>query len=154
MQRMAELTEGKLSMDNTEEHRLADLPPGVSSYEINGPLFFGAAQNAMEALHAIHGDSFHALILDLGKVPIIDATGFAALENAISVLVRRKKIVILAGPLPRPRKIFDKARLDTRHPGLVRIAEDLAAALALAREIRPSTPPRRSRPPSVAPAVP
>jgi SulP family sulfate permease len=134
MRRMAEITETKLSLDNTEEHRLIDLPPGVSFYEINGPLFFGAAQNAMEALHASHRDAFHALILNLGKVPIIDATGFAALENAVDGLVKRKKVVIFAGPLPKPRTIFDKAAFDRRHPGMVFIAEDLLAALKVARE--------------------
>ena len=144
MRRMAELTESKLTMDNTEEHRLLDLPPGASFYEINGPLFFGAAQNAMEALHASHRDAFRVLVLHLGKVPVIDASGFAALENAVEVLVKRKKVVVLAGPLPRPRTIFDKARLDARHEGMVHFAEDLPAALKLAREIPPPRTNRRS----------
>jgi SulP family sulfate permease len=144
MRRMAEITETTLAIDNTEEHRLVDLPPGVSFYEINGPLFFGAAQNAMEALRASHNDAFHALILHLGKVPVIDATGFAALENAILALVRRKKIVILAGPLPRPREVFDKAHLEANP--LIRRADDLQAALELARALPP--PARRSRAPT------
>ena len=144
MRRMAELTETNLTIDNTEEHRLRDLPRGVDFYEINGPLFFGAAQSAMEALHASRSDQFHTLILHLGKVPIIDATGFAALENAVEGLVRRKKGVILAGPLPRPRKVFDKARLDARHGGMVRIAEDLTSAIALARQIQPPASNHRS----------
>ena len=153
MRRMAEITESKLAVDNTEEHRLVDLPRGVSFYEINGPLFFGAAQNAMDALHASHSDTFHALILHLGRVPVIDATGFAALENAIEVLVKRNKIVILAGPLPHPRKIFEKARLDAHHEGMVRIAEDLPAALELARAIQPPPPHRRSHAPPAAHAA-
>ena len=153
MRRMAEITKGKLAMDNTEEHRLVDLPVGVSFYEINGPLFFGAAQNAMDALHASHNDAFHALILHLGKVPVIDATGFAALENAVDVLVKRKKLVILAGPLPQPRKIFDKAQLAARHDGMVLVAEDLTAALKLAREIEPPQSNRRSHAPPSAHAA-
>jgi SulP family sulfate permease len=148
MRRMAEITETKLSLDNTEEHRLIDLPPGVSFYEINGPLFFGAAQNAMEALHASHSDAFRALILHLGKVPVIDATGFAALENAIEGLVKRKKVVIIAGPLPRPRSIFEKARFDERHVGMIRIAEDLTAALKVARELELPSSSRQTRPPT------
>lgn len=135
MKRMAEITESKLSMDNTEEHRRIDVPHGVSLYEVNGPLFFGAAQSAMAALHASHSDAFHALILHLGKVPVIDATGFAALESAVEVLVRQKKTVILAGPLPRPRSIFEKAGLDGKYGGKIRIVDDLPAALRLAREL-------------------
>jgi len=148
MRRMAEITETKLSLDNTEEHRLVDLPRGVSFYEINGPLFFGAAQNAMEALHASHTDAFRALILHLGKVSVIDATGFAALESAVEGLVKRKKVVIIAGPLPRPRSIFEKARFDERHVGMVLVAEDLTAALKLARELELPTSSRPTRPPT------
>ncbi|MGH7327288.1 MAG: C4-dicarboxylic acid transporter DauA [Polyangiaceae bacterium] len=133
MRRMAELTDVNVAFDHTEDHRLSDLPAGVSFYEVNGPLFFGAAQRAMDALHASHTDAFHVLILHLGRVPVIDATGFAALENAVEAIVKRKKVVILAGPLLRPRKIFEKARLDARDDGRVRFSADLASALVLAR---------------------
>lgn len=63
--------------------------------------FFGAAQNAMGALHAAHGDGYSVLVLSLGHVPVIDATGLVALDNAIATLVRQGKEVVLAGPLPK-----------------------------------------------------
>jgi anti-anti-sigma regulatory factor len=110
------------------------VPPGVVVYEINGPLFFGASQNAMASLGAIKGDTFKVLVLHLGRVPVIDATGFVALENAIDSVVRQKKGVVLAGPLPRPRTIFDKARLGAKHPEL-RMADSLEAAIEIAREL-------------------
>jgi SulP family sulfate permease len=135
MKRMSDVTESKLMADNTEEHRLGDLPRETSFYEVNGPLFFGAAQRAMDALRASENDSFRTMIVHLGKVPVIDATGFAALENAIDALVRRKKVVILAGPLPSPRSIFDRAHLEANHGGNVRVVADLASAIDLAREI-------------------
>jgi SulP family sulfate permease len=147
MGRMAAITEAKLAIDNTEEHRLIDLPPGVSLYEINGPLFFGAAQNAMAALQASHTDAFFAIILSLGKVPVIDATGLVALESAVDALVARKKAVILAGPLPRPREVFERARLDERRDGMVCFADDLQAAVVIARDLRPPPPSRRSHAP-------
>lgn len=134
MRRMAEITGTKVMLDNTEETGSVDLPPGVGYYEINGPLFFGAAQNAMEALHASRGDTFNVLVLYLGRTSVIDATGFAALESAIEVLIRRKKTVILAGPLPRPTSIFEKANLPGKHKAL-KMADDLDMALKLAREL-------------------
>lgn len=134
MRRMAEITESKLSLDRTEDSGRPDLPSGVNLYEVNGPLFFGAAQNAMDALHASRGDTFRVLVLSLGRVPVIDASGFAALENAIDLLVKRGKTVILAGPLPRPQRVFDKARLHERHATL-KLAPDLDAALAMAAAI-------------------
>jgi SulP family sulfate permease len=134
MRRMAEITGTKLALDNTQETGSVDLPPGVGYYEVNGPLFFGAAQNAMEALHASRGDTFDVLVLHLGRTPVIDATGFAALENAIEVLIRRKKTVIVAGPLPHPRRIFERANLHGKHSAL-RMVDDLDMALKLAREL-------------------
>jgi SulP family sulfate permease len=131
MRRMSELTQSKMLVDNTEEHRRAALPRGTIFYEVNGPLFFGAASRAMEALHASETDAFDTIIIHLGKVPVIDATGLAALENAVIALVRRKKRVLLAGPLPAPEDIFARAALD-KHSG-VHVTPDLPSAVDLAR---------------------
>ena len=139
MRRMADITQTRLTADSLNEidqHRPGSraAPPGVVVYEINGPLFFGAAQNAMATLGAIRSSSFRVLVLDLGRVPVIDATGFVALENAIATVIRQRKHVVLAGPLPRPQKIFDKAQLSAKHPEL-RMASSLDHALALATEL-------------------
>jgi sulfate permease, SulP family len=135
MRRMAELTQGSIQVEGEDDAPDApahlDLPPGVARYVINGPLFFGAAETAMEALHASRTDGFGVMILDLSLVPAIDATGFTALEDAIKSLVRRRKSVILAGPLPRPHAIFENSRLTERYSG-VHATSDLADALALA----------------------
>jgi SulP family sulfate permease len=133
MKRMSDLTETRLTLDASEDAPVK-APKGVLVYEINGPLFFGASQNAMATLAAVRGDTFKVLVLHLGRVPVIDATGFVALENAIQSVVRQKKGVVLAGPLPRPRKIFDKARLEKTYPAL-RMADSLEAALAIATEL-------------------
>jgi hypothetical protein len=42
--------------------------------------------------------------------------------------------VVLAGPLPKPREIFDRAKLEAKHPGLL-IANTLDAALRIAEEL-------------------
>ncbi len=132
MRRMAEITESHLTLDQTEESETLGLPRDVALYQVNGPLFFGAAQQAMESLHATSGDSFRLLILDLSRVPVIDATGFAALESTLHNLTRRGKQVVIAGPLPRPDRIWTGSRIENSIPG-VRLAADLTAALAHAR---------------------
>jgi SulP family sulfate permease len=129
MRRMAELTESSSILGNQEESEQTRLPKGVALYEINGPLFFGAAQKAMEALSTSRVDTYQVLILHLGKVPVIDATGLAALENAIQSLMRRKKTVVIAGPLPRPREMWMKANLKQKFEGL-----EIASTLDHARE--------------------
>jgi SulP family sulfate permease len=134
MRRMAEMTEGRATLQSDSNERTNVVPDRVGLYEIDGPLFFGAAQNAMGALHASHGDSYEVLVLNLGRVPVIDGTGLVALDNAIATLRRQKKQVVVAGPLPKPRSIFDKARLEERHDGLT-FAPDLDAAYAIAKRI-------------------
>jgi SulP family sulfate permease len=134
MRRMAELTESSSLLGNQEESEQTRLPKGVALYEINGPLFFGAAQKAMEALSTSRTDTYEVLILHLGKVPVIDATGLAALENVLQGLVRRKKAVVIAGPLPRPREMWMKVNLKQKFPGL-EIASTLDHALERAASL-------------------
>ncbi|MEO8799827.1 MAG: C4-dicarboxylic acid transporter DauA [Polyangiaceae bacterium] len=131
MRRMADLTESHFELDASRDGSMLELPRGAVLYEINGPLFFGAAQKAMGLLNTARGNDFHVLIIHLGRVPAIDASGLVSLESAIAGVLRRHKKVILAGPLPRPHSIFEKAKLEAKHPGLS-IARDLAAATVLA----------------------
>ena len=140
MRRTAELTHSRIiegtRNESESEHELV---PGVALYEIAGPLFFGAAQNAMGAIGSIGADT-RVIVLALGGVPSIDATGFVALESAITRLRSLKKTVVLAGPLPQPRSVFDRANLPVHHEH-VRFAETLADGLALARELVRATEP-------------
>jgi SulP family sulfate permease len=150
MRRMSELTESRLELDASRDGSMIALPPGVILYEINGPLFFGAAQKAMGALNTARGNDFRVLVIHLGRVPAIDATGLVALEQAVADILRtKKKKVILAGPLPRPHKIFQNAKLEAKHPGLS-IARDLAAATVLAEQL---TRPEPEPVPSLNPAA-
>ena len=85
-------------------------------------------------------------------MPVIDATGLVALENAIDGRVRQQEArVILAGPLPRPREVFDKAGLDRKYPGL-RIVHDVDAAIALAESLLAARNPPPTPPPPPPPS--
>jgi SulP family sulfate permease len=134
MRRMSELTESRLRLDSSQEGGSASVPKGVLLYEINGPLFFGAAQKALRALGLRSRDEFKVLVIHLGRVPVIDATGLVALENTISGAIKARRDVILAGPLPKPRAIFDKAKLEKKHRGLT-ITADIDTAIALAERL-------------------
>ncbi len=138
MRRTAELTSSRI-WDGTGPESDYDLPPGVVVFEIAGPLFFGAAQNAMGALSAI-GAETRVVVLALGNVPSIDATGLVALESALKRLQDTKTQVVLSGPLPQPRQVFERADLPG-HYGHVRFAPDLQAGIALARELGDATAP-------------
>ncbi len=141
MSRMADLTRTRVLQASTDESS-RDLPPGVAVYEIAGALFFGAASAAMGALGTIAAD-VRVLVLGLGAVPVIDATGLVALESALAALARRRIFVIVAGPLPEPRAMFVRAGLesDMEH---VLFADDLAQALDIARDMVVLNPDWRS----------
>jgi anti-anti-sigma regulatory factor len=53
------------------------------------------------------------VILGLGRVPVIDATGLVALESALDRLQRDKRFVIIAGPLPSSRPTSSTCCLPT-----------------------------------------
>ena len=106
-------------------------------FAVRGPLFFGAAQGAVAALHAARRDDYRVMILDLRDVPVIDATGVVALDNAIGELIRQRHRVVLAGLSARPGRVIANAALEARHPGLfvearMESAIELAARLAQA----------------------
>ena len=57
-----------------------------------------------------------------------------ALESALDRLQRTKRFVIIAGPLPEPRRIFEKAELEVRMDHVL-FAADVEQALDIARDM-------------------
>jgi sulfate permease, SulP family len=127
MRRMAELTDVKL--DTGTMQRL-ELPEGVRLYEIAGPLFFGAAQKAMSVFDALGARSL-AVILYMGQVPAIDATGLVALETLLGRLKRGGHKVILCAMRPQVADVVARAGIVPER-GLLALAPDLDAAVSLA----------------------
>jgi len=127
MRRMSVLTRAELE---TPAHLKIDVPPGIRIYEIAGPLFFGAAKSAMEALHSV-GTKDHTFILDMRHVPTMDATGLVALESVLDRLHRSKIKVIFAGLTPEVSEIFNRAGIK-RELGKIAYAPDVETAVSMA----------------------
>lgn len=129
MRRMAELSGARLVGSGHPEHRVP-IPPGVLAYEIDGPLFFGAAEKAMNTLHSI-GREARVLVLDLDGVPVIDATGLVNLASALDRLRRDRVAVVLTALRAPVRATLARAGLvpDGEH---LREAPTLAAGVELA----------------------
>jgi SulP family sulfate permease len=106
------------------------VPSGIRVYEIAGPLFFGAAKSAMEALHTV-GDKDHTYILDMRNVPTVDATGLVALESVIDRLHRSKIKIIFAGLSPDMSDMFARAGIK-RELGKIAYAPDVETAVSMA----------------------
>jgi len=98
MRRMAEVTNVSIvtreladGPDNEEENdpnsvRRREIPPGVEVFEINGPFFFGAAEQFKDTLGQIAKNP-KVLIIRMRDVPAVDSTGLHALHE----LARRCK---------------------------------------------------------------
>ncbi|HEY4882243.1 MAG TPA: C4-dicarboxylic acid transporter DauA [Myxococcales bacterium] len=130
MRRMAEVASVQL-VGEDHPHINLELPREVLLYEVNGPLFFGAAERAMDALKGI-GRRPRVLILYLGAVPAMDVTGLVALESALARLKQQGVFCIIAGLRPQPESVLRKANVQEQ-PGRLRIVATLDEAAADAR---------------------
>jgi SulP family sulfate permease len=93
------------------------LPPGVLVYRIEGPFFFGAAEKLESTLERVPLD-VNAIVLRLGRVPFVDATGLATLLEVIERYRRRKVRVLLCGIHPDLQEPLRAAGvLDAVEPG-------------------------------------
>jgi len=102
MKRMSESVEiqNKSSEEFNGEHlfddELHDLPEDVFLYEINGPLFFGAARQFQETVLNTNLEP-KVIIIRMRYVPLIDATGYQSLKEIIRFYKSRQIKVILSG---------------------------------------------------------
>ncbi len=129
MRRMADISGGKLEEAHSHQH--GPLPKGVLQYSIDGPLFFGAAQKAMSALHDVKRTA-RVVIIEIVDVPAMDATGLVALESALAKLWKDKSKVIIAGAQAQPRQVLERAGL-VPAPGKLRYVDTLGEAIEIAR---------------------
>jgi SulP family sulfate permease len=127
MHRMVEVTQIQLvHADHPALPRA--LPAGVIVYDIDGPLFFGAAQKAMGALGAIAGRA-RVVILRMEGVPVLDATGLVALESAIARLRASQCRAILCGLQQQPARVLQRSELSKPESGVL-FCPDIDTALA------------------------
>lgn len=104
MKRMSDVTSIKvLAKEIEDDEKNGDklsprlpVPQGVEVYEINGPLFFGAANRFNETERAI-SQKPKVCILRFCDVPIIDSTGMHALRSFCDNCKKSKTHIIITG---------------------------------------------------------
>jgi sulfate permease, SulP family len=84
------------------------LPPGVLVYSIDGPFFFGAAEKLEHTLEVIQSHT-DTLILRMGRVPFVDATGIQALADVITDCQKKKTRAILVELRPNVRAKLERS---------------------------------------------
>jgi len=84
--------------------------PQISIYNVEGPLFFGAAQSfEQQIMKSIHYKP-KVLLLRLGRVPFMDTTGEARLESIVKDFSKHG-IVLVSGIKSQPKSVLIKTGL-------------------------------------------
>lgn len=106
------------------------LPASVAVYDINGPLFFGAAEKAITSLHVID-PTIKTVIVDMHDVPSIDGTAIVALQSLITDMQHEGVRLIMVG---LPSRIIVKLRRAgiCKVEGSLTYCSDLEQARAMA----------------------
>jgi SulP family sulfate permease len=108
---------------------LARLPSNVMVYSIDGPFFFGAVESLDRALR--RNNLYPAsIVIRLGRVPFMDATGIQTLQDVIRNLEKRNVRVLLSEANPRVHGKLVNAGIISCDPRRPNHFDDLHAALA------------------------
>jgi SulP family sulfate permease len=87
-----------------------NVPKGVEVFEINGPLFFGAAYKFKDSMRFVE-TSPKVLIIRMRFVPVIDATGLHTLGLVFNEAKNMGTRFVISGIQPGVYKEFEKSGL-------------------------------------------
>jgi SulP family sulfate permease len=108
MRRMADSVNVERQIDATATDPPAKPDSGVVIYSIEGPLFFGAAEKLERTLAHIQRPAT-TLILRMGNVPFLDATGIDAIDRMIGDFKHHGAAVIMVELRPNVRLKLERA---------------------------------------------
>jgi SulP family sulfate permease len=108
MRRMAETVSIEQQSFKDDANEEVVLPHHVLVYRIDGPFFFGAAEKLERTLERLQL-GVEIIVLRLGRVPFMDATGLNTLGEIVGRLRKRHVHVLLCGIHPALRQSLDSA---------------------------------------------
>jgi len=130
IRRMSLLTETR-RVDAESPAASGELPEAVALYDIDGPLFFGAAEKALTSLHLVD-PKVRVVILDMHDVPSMDGTAIVALKSLVDEMHREGVGLVMVG---LPARIIVKLRRAglRKTAGRLTWCRELSHARAVAR---------------------
>lgn len=113
MARMSEVTDVRSwkATEESDDEKLRPIPKDVYVYEMNGPMFFGAADKIADM--KITKDA-KVLIVRMSKVPAIDTTAIGKLEILLSKCQKNGIRVLFSHVNEQPLKAMKKSGLYTK----------------------------------------
>lgn len=110
MKRMSESVSIEVQSHESLRDEVADgnfsLHPGTVVYMMEGPFFFGAAERLESTLERVHSHA-DTLVLRMGQVPFIDATGMQSLWDLLDVCKKNGTRLVLSEARPN---VLEKLR--------------------------------------------
>ncbi|WP_066586190.1 SulP family inorganic anion transporter [Sphingomonas pruni] len=138
MMRMSETVQidagGAPEGDEGEDiHQRDALPAGVEVFRIDGPVFFGIANELLDTLRRM-GQTPKVIILRMRRVPLLDASGTTTIAEIVHRSGAAGAQIILSGVQPQPLAMLDRVRLGRDGAGVIH-AESFPEALRIAASI-------------------
>lgn len=140
MARMSETVQieagiGGVSEDDASEdiHQRDALPEGVEVFRIDGPVFFGIANELLDTLRRI-GRTPQVIILRMRRVPLLDASGATIVAEIVHRASASGAQVILSGVQPQPLAMLERVDLGRKNVGIIH-TETYPEALGIAATI-------------------
>ncbi len=142
MRRMADAVNVEQQIDvptssaGSSESAAAALPAnnGIVIFNIDGPVFFGAAEKLERTLEHIQRPAT-TLILRMGNVPFVDATGIFAIEEIITDFKRHGAVVLLVEVRPNVRYKLERGGI-IAHVGAENVIDTFDQSLVRAKELQ------------------
>ncbi|MDY0131932.1 MAG: SulP family inorganic anion transporter [Desulforegulaceae bacterium] len=138
MKRMTEVTHFKsissekdmrtLKRPDFQQINKKNIPKGVFVFEIHGPFFFGAANKFKDTLKIVT-EKPKVLLIRMGHVPAIDATGIRAFEEMIEKTQKDKTSIFITGMQPQVERILKASKIIDKI-GVNNVFESIEPALA------------------------
>lgn len=125
IKRMSDLTSTS-HVPHEQSEALRDMPEGVITYAIRGPLFYGAAERALSVLMRFNPNT-QVVVIDMSAVPMLDMTALSGLEKTMEHFHKSDIGVILVGTSTEIRKNMRKAGIRLRR-GKLSYVQDLQLA--------------------------
>ncbi len=122
LRRISRSSSGKYH-SHQQPQEVARMPEQTVLYEISGPLFFGAAEQAMQALNLVL-DEAQQVVIDLSRVPTLDVSGYVILESSLEQIQKTGRKVILLGLQGQPMRFLRRSQFLLSHPD-VRVIQSL-----------------------------
>ena len=116
------------ALENQADITLKEIPKHTLVYEIDGPMFFGAAEKFMNFPMA---KDAKVLILRMRNVPAMDVSGLRAIESVQQQCAKHNVTLILSHVCEQPLAVIKKAELD-KVIGEENFCANIDAALARA----------------------